>query len=213
MSEASLAPEWRLPEPPSGVQLRTRRSPRLILLGVLCVCLGGLGAAMAFGQIADADPVIVVERSVARGERLEAGDLGVTSMGRAPGVRTMPADQIGSLIGLTALVDLPQGSVVGAGAIGEASLPENSALVGIKVPGGRIPTVAMPPGTELMLVPLATDTNESVVSTRIEALVVSAPVAGVDGQWTLDVAVPVSVAPTVATLSALESIVVIRTGD
>ena len=56
---------------PDHVQLRARRNPRLVAIGVLCACVGGLGGAMAYQQAGQSHAVIVVQRRSER-ERVAA---------------------------------------------------------------------------------------------------------------------------------------------
>ena len=49
-------------------RLRTRRSPVLIVAGLLCAVLGALGGAFAWTQASRAQSVLVMVRDVARGE-------------------------------------------------------------------------------------------------------------------------------------------------
>lgn len=211
MAESSSTDPWSLPTRPGGVQLRPRRNPRLMALGVLCMCLGALGAAMAFAQLSRSESVVLVQRAVARGEVVKTGDLTVTNLGNAPGVATVPAGAIADLVGKRALVDLPMGSIVGPNAIGETVLPPGTALVGLKVAPGRIPGLPLPAGTSLILVAVPRDA-ETITGFQAQATVVSAPTVQADGALTLDVAVPIDSAPAVATLAATDQIVVIGTG-
>lgn len=119
--------------------LRARRSPRLIVLGLLCACLGGLGSALALHQLTDARQIVVVSHDVARGETVRAADLGTVSVGAASGMSVVPADQLDSLVGRTALVDLGRGEAVAPGNIGDARIAAGRSHVGLRLPAGRVP--------------------------------------------------------------------------
>lgn len=203
---------------PGQVQLRARRNPRLIAVGVLCACVGGLGGAMAYQQAGQSHAVIVVQQPVARGEVIGADDLGVTSIGSAPGVSTVPSGRLAELVGQQALVDLPRGSVLGESSVGTVTLPVGQAQLGLKVGAGRLPGGELPAGTRVLLVSVpsgnaAQAAGGSEPRVQIEAHVVTAPKLLPDGQsWTLDVAVPESAAADVAVLSATDRVVVVRKG-
>lgn len=196
--------------------LKARRSPRLMAAGLLVACLGGLGGAMAYQQASHANQVIVVQRTVPRGEVLKQTDLAVVTIGAAPGVHTTPAEQLGSLVGRHALVDLPAGSLVAAESVGEPRLPEGTAQLGLKLAAGRLPAEPLPAGTPVDLVEVTADKQGVASTTQSSSLVVEARIqtAGQpspDGAaMVLDVAVPAAQAQRIADLAARDLLVVVR---
>lgn len=208
-NEAATHPAAGSPAPVEA-RLKARRSPRLVAAGVVLACLGGLGGAMAFQEATHANQVVVVQRAVPRGEVIDAGDLAVVTIGSAPGVSTVPAGDLPGMVGRTALVDLPQGSLVGRGAVGEAVVPAGQAQIGLKLAAGRIPNQPMPAGTPVDLVEIQTDKQEF-SELQVQGTVASAPVQTVDGAgWVLDVFLPQSQAQRVADLAAHDRIVLVR---
>lgn len=196
--------------------LAPRRSPRLVAAGLLVACLGGLGGAMAYQQASHANQVVVVQRTVPRGEVVRQTDLAVVTIGSAPGVRTTPAGQIGTLVGRHALVDLPAGSLVAPESVGDPRLPEGTAQLGLKLAAGRLPVEALPAGTPVELVEVSAD-KQGITSTGgssslvVEATIQTAGQASQDGSATvLDVAVPAAQAQRIADLAARDLLVVVR---
>lgn len=190
---------------PDAVQLRARRSPRLIALGVLLVVLGGLGAAALFGLNTDQHAVVVMSGDVARGQALGRGDLTVLEVPRSIAQDAMPADQLPSLVGQHALVDLPQGAFPLARHVGADPLPDGESLVGLRLPLGKLPASPMPPGTVLRVVGLE-EGSQSV----FDAVVASSPELLDDGvSYALDVRVAAEQAADVARLSAAEQVAVV----
>lgn len=194
--------------------LRARRSPRLIVLGLLCACLGGLGSAFVFQQLTDARQVVVVAHDVARGELVRAGDLGTVSVGAASGVSVVAADQLGSLIGRTALVDLDRGAILVPGNIGEPVIAVGRSRVGLRLPPGRVPggiavgspiVVASAPGPK-------DDASVEVTPVRVDAEVASLPTAQSDGGLAFDIDVVEAASLQIATLAAAERLVVVSKG-
>ncbi|MEL4504772.1 SAF domain-containing protein [Luteococcus sp. H138] len=210
-SETAAAPPVDRDRPAAlASHLRPRRSPRLVAAGLLLACLGGLGGAMAYQEASHANQVVVMQRSVPRGEVVHATDLAVVTIGPAPGVHTVDAEQLPSLVGKQALVDLAAGSLVGAGSVGEPKLPAGSAQLGLKLAAGRVPVETMPAGTPIQLVEVTSDKHES-SALVVDASVVTAPRTLPDGSsQTLDVAVPEAQASRVADLSARDLLVVVR---
>lgn len=194
--------------------LRARRSPRLIVLGLLCACLGGLGSALALHQLTDARQIVVVSHDVVRGEVVRAADLGTVSVGAASGVSVIPAEQLDSLVGKTALVDLGRGAVLAPGDIGEPTIAAGRTHVGLRLPAGRVPggiragspiVVASAPGP-------TDDASVQVTLVRVDAQVASSPVPQSDGGLAFDIDVPESASLQVATLAAAERLVVVAKG-
>lgn len=211
---SDLAAATRLPSRPEAVQLRARRSPRLIIAGVLCACLGGLGAALVYAQATSSTQVLVVARDVARGEVVQTSDLAVVTVGSVPGVSTVPASELATLVGGEAHVDLPRGSLVGEGSVGEPVVAEGTSQLGIRLAAGRLPVKSMPAGTRITLVAVTgtrTGAAQESSTLKVAGHVVSSPVPLVDGSsYVLDVAVPQGVAQQVADLAAAEQLVLVR---
>lgn len=214
----SSAPPTDLPQAPqrpAAVQLRARRSNRLIVIGVLCACLGALIMAWAWTGTQESQTVVLMAADVARGEQLEAADLTTTTLGRADGVTVVPADRVAGLVGKFALVDLPAGSLPGPDAIGSHLVPAGAAQLGLKLAAGRLPSQPVPPGTRIWLIavpgPMDSDTTPGA---QYEAIVASTPQATADGSgWLVDVQVEEIVAGQVAALAAVDRVAVVRRGD
>lgn len=207
-----LSPSSAAPSPVPA--LRPRRSPRLVIIGLLMACLGALGAAMAWSQATTAEPVVVMVNDVARGEVVQSSDLGIATLGTPPGVKALPADRIPDLVGKQALVDLQAGSLVGDRAIGQATTQKGQSELGLKLAAGRLPTSELPAGTTVLLVPVAAKDSPAPSTAGIAATVVSKPSALPDGStWVLDVSVADQHAATVAQLAASESLVVVKRGS
>lgn len=203
-----------VPEPAADATptttLRPRRSPRLIAAGVMLACLGGLGGAMAYQEATHANQVVVMQRGLARGEVVRQSDLSVVTIGAAPGVRTLAAGSLPSLVGKQALVDLPQGSLVGEGSVGTPALAAGQAQLGIKLSAGRIPGQPLPAGTPVELVEISGEGAEF-NSLVVQAIVLAAPEKLPDGSsHMLDVAVPQSQAQRLADLAAHDRMALVR---
>ncbi|AFV87973.1 SAF domain-containing protein [Acidipropionibacterium acidipropionici ATCC 4875] len=203
-------------------RLRTRRSPVLIVAGLLCAVLGALGGAFAWTQASRAQSVLVMARDVARGEQLRSGDVGVVSISVAEGVSTLPASELDRLIGGHAKVDLPAGSLLGAGFVGALPITPGTARVGLRLPAGRVPTSPMPAGTRISVVEVAEKSETQASGTQrdaekaprsTDAVVVRAPVRAEDrASWLLDVEVNADQAPRLADLASRDRVAVIVRG-
>lgn len=204
-----------LPARPSGVQLRARRSTRLIVIGVLCVCVGALASAWAWNQGQESQPVVLIAKDVARGQQIQASDLTTTNLGRAAGVSVVPASEADSLIGQYARTDLPAGSLPGADSVGEQAVAPGMTHVGLRLASGRLPAQPMPAGTRVLLVAVPGPMDDSSgPGAQFEAIIVTAPQATTDGgSYLVDVQVDESIAASVAALAAQERLAMVRKAD
>ncbi|MDO5735347.1 MAG: SAF domain-containing protein [Propionibacteriaceae bacterium] len=194
---------------PDAVQLRARRSPRLIAVGVLAVVLGALGAAALYSMNTDHVSVVVMANDVVRGDEIKAADLTVVSVPSGLQVQMSGVDELDRMVGQTARSDLPAGSFPLTRHLGQEPIPAGHFLVGMKLSPGRLPSAELPPGTRVQLVSLAEGDD-----TVVDAVVASAPALADDGSGLLlDVTVPLDSAATVATLAATDQLVLIAAGD
>lgn len=190
--------------------LRARRNLRWMAVGLLAVCLGGLGAALLYANLSNAQSVITVTRTVYRDQVITAADLGVTSVVPAAGVDAVPADRIDEVVGRTALLDLAEGSLLTPRGYGEPAVEAGSVRLGLRLAAGRLPSAPMPPGTEVLLVPVGGDGGEPPPGASVVARI--ATPAGVlpDGASIVDVSVAASEAERVARLAANDQLVLVR---
>jgi len=190
--------------------VRTRRNLRWMAAGVLAVCLGGLGAALLYTSLSNAQTVVRVVRTVYRDQVITAADLGVTSAGPAAGVDTVAADRIDAAIGSTAQYDLVEGSLLGPRDFGEAAVEAGTARLGLRLAAGRIPASPLPPGTEVLLVPVGRDGGEPPAGASVVARIAVSSSALPDGASIVDVSVAAAEAELVARLAANDQLVLVR---
>ena len=193
---------------PETVQLRARRSPRLIALGLLLVAGGGIGAAALVGSGDDVVPLVVMAADVRRGDVIGDGDLTVIELPASSGVQGMPAADLPSLVGERALMDLPKGAFPLATHVGAEPLPAGQTLVGLRLPIGKLPATELPPGTAVRVVGVGDGTQ-----TTVDAVVARAPSLLDDGtSFALDVRVADAEADLVARLAAGDQVALVLVG-
>ena len=187
---------------PEGVQLRARRNPRLIALGVLLIVLGALGAAALYTTATRHRQAVAMANDVTRGQEIRPSDLIV---------RELPSDQeegidpqkMNDLVGKRALLDLPAGSFPTEQRLGDRSFPPDNVTLGLKLGPGKMPSTPLVPGQKIQLIGLA----EKNATT---AVVAALPEKLADGAtWLLDVSLPLEEAPTMAALAAEDQLVLI----
>ncbi len=195
---------------PATATIRPRRNLRWILVGVLAICLGGLGSAVLYSSVSNATSVLKVNRTVYRGEVIGPADLGPVSLGTHLGVETVPAERAAELIGKTALLDLPGGSLVTPGSVGEPELRLGFSRLGLKLNPGQVPVSALPTGTPVALVPITATNDGNAAGVTYRATVAVAPSQLPDGSTSLEVMVADAVSDPVARLAAAGRLVVVK---
>jgi hypothetical protein len=191
-------------------QVRTRRNLRWMAVGVLAVCLGGLGAALLYGNLSNAHSVVVVKRTVYRDQVITAADLGATSAVPAAGVETVPTEQLDGVIGRTALSDLVEGSLLSPRSFGEPAVEAGSVRIGLRLAAGRLPSAPMPPGTEVLLVPVGREGAEPPAGASVTGRISTTAAVLPDGASIVDVSVAATEAERVVRLAANEQLALVR---
>jgi hypothetical protein len=211
---ATSAPISSVPAPP---RIPGRRNPKWIALGVLALCLGALLSYVVYSRVAAEKPVVIMAHTLYRGETVEASDLAVTRLSGETVAKSVPASQLRTLVGQTAVFDLPEGTIITPGVIAEVAMPaEGHAVVGIKLATGRAPAALLTPGSRVRLVALPaaaaadSEATDNLGGKTYQATVIDqAP--GADGaSVAINVDVKSGQAPTIATLAASDRLVVIR---
>lgn len=201
---------------PSRTRLRLRRDPRWLLAGILAIVLGGLATAFLFMSATSADPVLRVNRTVFRGERIKGSDLSVVTISRGLDVKSVPGSRLDDVVGSAAVTDIPAGSLLVDGAWGPATLEAGHSRLGVRLSSGRLPSSDLVPGTPVLVVALAAAsgpaTSEGELPASVAATLATAPISQPDGSWVVDVNVPTDRAETIARLAASDRVVVVRQG-
>lgn len=191
---------------PEAVQLRARRSPKVIAVGILAVVLGALGSAALYSSANSEENVVSIAKPVSRGTVILDEHLMVVPVPERFAAEAVAADDIGTLVGQTALTDLPEGAFPHADHVGENPLPAGEALVGLRMTHGQLPSTPMPAGTAVELVAI----GESQPASNMRGVVAVEPLPLDDGMsFALDVRVAADSATQIARLSAENQLAVI----
>ncbi|PFG18328.1 SAF domain-containing protein [Propionicimonas paludicola] len=197
----------------AGAAQRPRRNVRWIAAGVLAVCLGTLGAALLWGNLSQTEAVVIVKRTVYRDQVITATDLGVTSAAPAPGVATVAAERLAEVIGRTARTDLAAGTLLHPEGFGEPLVGGGQVLMGLRLPAGRLPSMPLPPGTAVLLVPVTREAGQGPDGPSVTAQIATAAKQLPDGAALLDVTVGQAEAERVAKLAAADQLSLLRVAE
>jgi hypothetical protein len=153
------------PVAPPRVSARRRR-PGVIALSLALIAAGGAGVAVLLLQAGDRTQVVTVVRGVQVGQVLTEQDLGRASVALDPAVKAVGADDLGSVVGQRAAVELKPGSLLSPSQVTKDSLVKaGEQLVPIGLKPEQVPATALVPGQRVQLVNVpaqgAAETGES----------------------------------------------------
>lgn len=132
-------------------KLRRRRTHILGVVALLVV--SGLAAVFIVQQVQTQNRVIQVRADIPRGAVIKPTDLAEITVGSVQGVSTVPADQLTSLIGQRATLDLASGSLLPQGGVSSVAVPaKGQSLVGLRLDPGRMVIGDVTPGSRLRLI-------------------------------------------------------------
>ncbi|SHH34613.1 SAF domain-containing protein [Streptomyces sp. 3214.6] len=178
----------------------------MIALSLALIAGGGAGVAVLLLQVGDRTEVVTVVREVQVGQVLTEGDLGKASLALDPAVKAVRSDDLDSVVGKRAAVELKPGSLLALSQVTKDSLVKaGEQLVPIGLEPKQIPATALVPGQRVQLVHVpaqgAADTGETsdAVPQTIGGRVVKASGAAPGtGIMVVDVATSAADGPTTA---------------
>lgn len=140
---------------PAQVAVKPRRRPLLIALAVAFLAVSAIGGWALLERAASQIQVVAVAADVTRGQVIERDQLTVVAVPANTQLATVPADQLGTVIGQRARRDLTRGGIVSRDAVGDQLLPARKhAIVGVLTKAGSAPVTGVQPGAQVLLVPL-----------------------------------------------------------
>lgn len=172
--------------------VKARRRPLLFALMAALVAAGALLATYAYTSLNDTRAVLVVAQDVARGEVIEAEDLGVVRVSLDPALAPVSAGEEPGIVGSRAAVDLWTGALLTEVAFTDAVVPVvGDSLVGILLTAAQMPAEPLYAGDRVRIVSTPGDQGEV---TEKEPVTIEAAVVGVGrveatGESVIDVSV------------------------
>jgi hypothetical protein len=188
-------------------------------LSLALIAAGGAGVAVLLLQVGNRTDVLTVVRDIQVGQVLTNADLGKASIALDPAVRAVRADDLNSVVGKRAAVELKPGSLLAPSQVTKESLVKaGEQLVPIGLEPKQIPATALVPGQKVQLVQVptqgTTDTGKTsdVAPRTIDGRVVKASGAAPGtGIVVVDVATSAPDGPTVAAWEATDTLRLVLT--
>lgn len=203
----------------TGQQPRRTRSWGLVTLAALLVLGTGLAVAAWGLNAGQKTSVISIGQSIAKGQPIGREDLVSTSVAGLKGA--IPVDQLNTVVGKTAAVDLVQGQILTSPMFTSSPVPAaGKSVIGLALDPARVPGAGLDPGdvVDVIAVPGGETTNEDPASLDApEVLAKGAQVYDVGGksatggQVLVTLVVDASNASRVAAYSTQNRIAVVET--
>lgn len=138
----------------SAVKRSTK--PWAIFAAVALILAGGLGGYAVLSSSADVSQVFVMSEGVVRGDIIKQTDLTTIDVAAGQATAGFTIDQADSVIGRTAAVDLPEGSLVTASSVtDQLEVPAGQALVGVALTSSQMPATKLVAGDQVRFVNVA----------------------------------------------------------
>ncbi|MFD6549701.1 SAF domain-containing protein [Streptomyces sp. NPDC058398] len=122
-------------------------------MSLALIAAGGAGVAVLLLQVGNRTDVVTVVRDIQVGQVLTTADLGKASIALDPAVKAVHADDLESVVGKRAAVELKPGSLLAPSQVTRDSLVKaGEQLVPIGLEPKQIPATALVPGQKVQLV-------------------------------------------------------------
>lgn len=135
------ASPFRLEPPRRKVQV-----PQL-LVALFLVAVSALVAVVLFSRAAARVPILALAESVERGQAISSGDLRVVYVATDDPIAFLSGEAAPGLVGLTAVADLEEGTILTAAhLVARTLLDTGEGVVGLALAPGEYPTPFLAPG-------------------------------------------------------------------
>lgn len=189
--------------PAAGVApQRLRRRPLWVVVAIALVAAGALLGVLLWQASTTTVEVVAVRADVARGALITAADVGTVRVSVDPALQTVPAGELGSVVGKRAAVDLSAGALLTPAQLAVSVVPgAGESVVGVPIAPGLMPAEGLRAGDRVRLVQTPGTGGEVTDAPRaIDAEVLGVTVG--DTQTVVDVVVPSTTAVELAARAA-----------
>ena len=132
---------------------KLRRRPMLVAASVAAVVLGAMLGVWTWTSVSDAQSVVAVRNTIARGATIAENDLITVQVGVDPSLKTTPGGDLRKLIGQRAAMDMSAGSLVTAEDVAPTVIPPaGQSVVGVALPASLLPGEPLRAGDQVRVV-------------------------------------------------------------
>jgi len=140
--------------------VRAKRSWPVVAGSIALVVAGAVAGGMVYTSGSHTEKVFVVSQDVTRGSTIQKDDLTTIDIAQGQSTSGLSTSQASTIIGKTAAVDLPKGSLVTNSSItDQLAVPAGKALVGLALKPSQMPAQQLVAGDQIDIVPIADPNN------------------------------------------------------
>lgn len=165
---------------------RSRRRPRLFLIGLALAALGGIATWTFMQGLNQNVTVLAAGQTIHRGEVIESADLVTLEVSADNASRFFDAARQAEVVGQPAAVEILTGTAFTSEHLGGPTAPNGEAIVGVSLTQAQMPSIELRPGDAVAIVQTLTPgavAPEGFVPTRFDATVFSVTQDGATGTW------------------------------
>lgn len=191
---------------------RGKRRPMVIAIGVAIAIVGGLASWWIATESSNTQTVFVATTVIERGDVITADDLGTLQLAGGQNTNAVPSTNPDAVIGKSATVELPAGSLITTDALGEGvSVEKGYSIVGVALSSGQLPSQQLSPGDAVRVVdtPVAQGDPPTSTPQTFDAIVFGTKFDEQANQWIVDLKVADENAADVAARAATGRIALI----
>lgn len=184
---------------------KSRRRPAVIAAGVALAIVGGLGSWYYASTVGNTVTVLSTQTDVARGATITSADLTTLQIAGGQDTPAFTAAQATDVIGQTATVDLPAGTLVTTANVGAGiSIAAGDSIVGVALTVAQLPNYPLAAGDRVRVVdtPIAQGDPPATSPKSFVATVFTSRFDEGTGTWVVDLVVPSNEAADIAARSA-----------
>ena len=143
--------------PPSPIP-RSRRRPAAAVAALTAAVVGALGIAYVWTQTTNASAVLVVTHDVARGEVIQAADLGTARINADPALKPIAAARENAIVGQRAATSIPAGTLLSDAMVTTSVVPgAGQSMVPVDLPAEQAAGLGLVVGDHVKVVLTAAD--------------------------------------------------------
>lgn len=196
--------------------LQSKPRVPLISAAIAIIILGALGVAYLLTTQGQNQTVFAASDGIARGDIIQTSDLLAVQIPEGEPIPHYLTTQQADVVGRTAVVDIPAGSLVTPNTIGDGpGIPDDRSLVGLSLTPAQLPSYPLTNGDNIRVV--GTPGNQADVPeelpTPVRATVISSSQDAVTGNTLVSVMVPASDAPRLAAQASTGRVALILDGE
>lgn len=184
--------------------VRSRVRPAVLAGGIAIIVVCALAVAWLVNTSGNNIEVFAASKDLARGAVVQPGDLTTVKVPQGQPLPVTAKDLSGDIIGKTAVVDIPQGTLINSKNVStDSGIPSGFSIVGVSLAAGQLPPYPLKNGDRVRVVDTPVSQGEPPKESppTISATVISTT-TDANGRTTVAVQVTKTKAPDLAARSA-----------